>query len=220
LKTAIHIEKSAVKHENLSQPTPEILAAYVDGELEACQRRDVEAWLTEHADAQSDVAAQRRIAALSQSSRPAEPDAATWSVALASIAARLPSGPRVQRHRHLPLRWLVGVAAAAAVAASIALWINRPTTVEPDFSGPPPSDPWPVVSAEDVVITSIAEADRDSVVVGELPISSPLALVNHGDINQVELTPDQGMNPQYHPDHAPMIISEPRKDAGPEGKAP
>jgi hypothetical protein len=208
----------AMMHEEIPKPTPEMLAAYVDGELEPCQRQALETWLADHPEARADVEAQRRLAQLWQSVRPVEPDAATWSVALASIQTRLPCGSRVHRQRRLPIRWLVGVAAAAAVAASVVVWLNRPS--EPNSIIPRPVEPWPVVSAEDIIITSIAEADRDSIVVGELPVSSPLALADHGDINQVELTPDQGMNPQFHPEHVPMIISEPRKEPGLEGKAP
>jgi anti-sigma factor RsiW len=216
----IIIETNAVKHDDLCKPTPEMLAAYVDGELEPCQRDAVEAWLARHPEACADVLAQRQLVKLYESTRPPEPDADTWSVALAGIQAQVPWGPRVERKRRLSLRRLVALVAAAAAAAIIAALLLRPAPPGPDSTETDVAEPWPVVSDGDVIITRIAEADRESVVVGDLPISAPLLLADHGDINQVELTPDQGMNPQYHPDRAPMVISEPRKDAGSEDKAP
>jgi anti-sigma factor RsiW len=75
---------------------PEYLAGYVDGELDATARREVDAWLSGHPDAAADVEAQRRLAALWRESSSALPPAAKWERVLARIASALPSRPHVR----------------------------------------------------------------------------------------------------------------------------
>ena len=53
-------------------PKPEWLAAYVDGELDAASRKEVESWLTDHPEATQELEAQRRLARLCQASSPPE----------------------------------------------------------------------------------------------------------------------------------------------------
>src|SRR5262249_25800613 len=156
------------------EPTPEMLAAYGDGELEPRERFAVEQWLTDHPDARADVEAQLRLTNLWQASQPREPEEDAWTAALASIQARIPVGSPPVPRRRISIAWLAGLAAAAA-AAVIVFVANRAPELGPT--------PFPAASHEDIVITSLADADSaDVLLVGDPPIQGPLALVDLGDI--------------------------------------
>ena len=168
--------------------------------------------------------AQRRIAVLWQACRPGEPDETAYRSALQNIEARLLVPTPVLSSRRFRLPWVLGFAAAAAVAATVLIVLaNRPegssTIPAPDFSEG--ESPWPVASADDVFISSIASAEADPIVVGDPPIRDGLALVRPGEIDVMAMTPEPGINPRYQPDSAtvPMIFTEPA-EAVPGAKLP
>jgi anti-sigma factor RsiW len=185
---------------------PELLAAYVDGELAPPERQAVESWLTDHPEARAEVEAQCRIGRAWQSTRPHEPDAGTWAAALENIRARLEVTPLSSRRR-LPLRWLVGLAAGilAVISVFLALRPSPPGSLvalgEVDRN-----EPFQAASADDVEITSLADADSDHVLlVGFAPVRGPMLLASEGEILLDDITPDPGMNPRWDPGAPPMI---------------
>jgi hypothetical protein len=187
-------------------PLPEKLAAYVDGELEPRERLAVERWIADHPEARADVAGQRRLDRAWEATRPAEPDENAWFAALAVIQDRIQTERQFLPRRRLPLRWLVGL--AAAIVAGIALFLaNR----EPRPESATPDVPFQMASADDVEITSFADADSDDVLlVGFAPVREPMLLADHGEIELDEMTPEPGMNPRFDQQQGmpPMIVPD------------
>jgi anti-sigma-K factor RskA len=187
-------------------PPGEKLAAFVDGELEPDDRLAVERWLVDHPEARTDVAGQRRLARAWEATRPAEPDENVWLAALAGIQDRIQTERQFLPRRRLPLWWLAGL--AAAIVAGIALFLaNR----EPQPESATPDVPFQMASADDVEITSFADADSDDVLlVGFAPVREPMLLADHGEIELDEMTPEPGMNPRFDQQQGmpPMIVPD------------
>jgi hypothetical protein len=197
-----------VKHDENNQPTPEMLAAYADGELPPRECGMIERWLIEHPDARADVEAQRQLGRLWHATRPNEPDNETWTAALAGIRVQLPDAAPKRPHRRFPLPWLAGLAAAAAVAAlAWMLTINSNENARNSRPRPEPEEtPFPVASAEDVVITSLSDADDDLVLVGLPPLRGTMILADPGDVHMEDIPP----NGQFsEPGKTPMIDMQP-----------
>jgi hypothetical protein len=116
----------------------ELLAAYVDGELDTPTRARVDRWLAEHPEALEELQAQRDLspanAALWERAEPPEPLEAEWTVVRRGIEDKL-TAPLPAR------RWRAGIWAltglAAGVAAALAWVAFNP--VNP----PPPKDDFP-----------------------------------------------------------------------------
>jgi anti-sigma factor RsiW len=72
-------------------PTPQLLAAYVDGELGPADRAAVDAWLCDHPEARADVAAQRRLTHLWRAAPPPDPGDAAWADELLRAAGKRPA---------------------------------------------------------------------------------------------------------------------------------
>jgi hypothetical protein len=209
-----------VNSETPHEPTPELLAAFADDELDPAAREAVEHWLTHHPDARHEIEAQQQLVRLYQAVSPPEPSESAWASAHGAIRSRT-----MPVRRHLPrriLRWSIGLAATAALIALIALAVKR-LEPAPDIAGPDaPEPPLPVASPNDVMITSLDNADRDVFVVGDLPLpDEPLPLAEHGDVQVVDLKPDAGMNLEFQRGDStmPMIFASPR-EAAPDDKKP
>jgi hypothetical protein len=130
------------------EPTPEQLAAYLDGELTGAARLEVEAWVAEHpeaAPARDAVFADHDdgLARAWHSTQPSDPSAAAWSGVLGRIDAALPPPPPavvptpdavLPARRRSRAGLVLAVAAAAAAAAVAAVLLGRtfwPTKPEP-----------------------------------------------------------------------------------------
>jgi anti-sigma factor RsiW len=185
-------------------PSPEDLAAYVDGLLESVRQRDVETWLRNHPEAAVEIQEQRRLENLWQATTPAEPAEACWPRILtrierAYVQFRL---ARARKRRLIPL-------GAAALAASLllTLWLPRGQ----DGVGPTAGEPLAVVSPDDVEIVSLHAADRDTLPVGVPPVDGPLVLASAGDVELEGVQPAaDGMVPSIHMDErstTPMIVA-------------
>jgi hypothetical protein len=173
------------------KPSPELLAAFVDGELYGPEASRVEAYLAEHPEAQAEVADQRRLERLWDRTVPAQPGRAAWQRTLDRIFA----GPR--RIEPRPRRWtFVAAATALAAALALAVWtgMSRPKSSTPVA-------PWPVAHNSEVEIVRIDGADVGAIVVGRLPLVGILELANAGE---VEITGMQQTN------NRPMVQVEGR----------
>lgn len=206
---------------------PDLLAAYVDGELDADTAARLEAWLADHPEAAADVKAQREVLRLWEAGAPPETSETRWDAVRAGIEAGLAASAPVGVRRLRVLWWAAGLASAAALA--LAVYLARGPAILPQMPPPellPPDDqvaeePFPVVSPEDVVITSLDEDDRKALVVGGPPVGEPLALAGPGEVQLEQVRTDvQGMTPQMPRDAVvPMIHMVPAGPA-PDAKGP
>lgn len=116
--------------------SPELLAAYADGELDAPTRAAVERWLADHPEAREAAEAQRELAANSplwEQTAPREPSEAAWAVVRRGIDAGLtPAVPAPPKHRRVA-GWVLAGLSTAGIAAA-ALWFALGPTAPP----PPP----------------------------------------------------------------------------------
>ncbi|MFN4260950.1 MAG: anti-sigma factor family protein [Gemmataceae bacterium] len=205
----------------------ELLGGYADGELESADQARVVAWLAAHPEVGQEVAALRRLTQVCRVSAPPMPSEATWQAVLGGVESAL--APPAATPAVLPLprrsrrRWLIGGVMTAAAAAVIAFILQQPA---PQSPAPPSTNemaawqPLPVVSASDVTIISMHDADVDVLVIGAPPgpVEEPLALASASDINLERVEPDwDGSVAEIHwtegPYH-PMVLA-PLPDALP-----
>lgn len=171
-----------------TSPSPELLAAYADGEFEgrdelASLRRRVEDWLGAHPDAQAELSELRDLKKVFQDTSPPEPSAAAWDKVLAHLHT-LPK-PQVKRSRRYG--WiLAGCAAAAAVLLAVLLR-GSPTRDEA-------IEELLVAAENEVLIVRVEGADTSTLVVGELPVTGTLELAAPGEIKLTILRPDPNDN--------------------------
>jgi anti-sigma factor RsiW len=149
-------------------PTPEQLAAYFDGELTGSERAGVEAWLAGHPEARAEVEALRQLHAQYDAVPVPEPSPERWAAALAGIRADLA--------RNRPRRnWGWGLAAAGLAAAVLGILFLP-------IGSPEDTEPYPVVSPDDVLIISMNPND-DKAVVGVRALELPeIDLASHNDV--------------------------------------
>jgi anti-sigma-K factor RskA len=195
------------------KPTPEQLAAYADGELDAASRRHCAAWLENHPEAAAEVETWRRLNRLWQASAPEEPGPAVWAATCDRIEKSLPSGPPViVRPRRKLFLWASLLTAAAAAALTISLSARLFHAV-PGVLTDPEEEPYPVAEAHEVAIISMDVKDADALVVGETPIHGPLAFADFDDIILVDAKRLQHDAPQpWLVDEQlalPMIVPQP-----------
>jgi hypothetical protein len=174
-------------------PRPELLAAYLDGELDAATRAEVEAWLAAHPDAAAEVEGQRRVLRLWRATPPPEPTQARWTTVFLRIEAAVAGLPYRGRRGWRALFWAAGVTAAAVAAAVAGSWmLHRPQTPTPAPAVVNEEDsPLLLVAADDVDIISMDGDDEDRLIVGAPPVSGPIVLASNGDIALEPIDQDQ-----------------------------
>jgi hypothetical protein len=194
------------------RPFLELLAAYVDGELDAAGRARVEAWLAEHPEARAELETQQRLSRrnqrLWQASAGPSPSEASWSRLVAHVQQALtaPPGPPAPRRPRL-LRILAPLTTAAA--AVLAVVFLRPLTPPAPPTPSTPDEVWAVATDDDVEIVGIQGADFDRLVVGRSPLPDQIVLATANDVAFEKVTPDtDGMMPKMPPPGAtvPMIV--------------
>jgi anti-sigma factor RsiW len=212
--------------DNTEEPAADLLAAYVDGELDAAGRARVEAWLSRHADAAAEIEGLRRLARLWQASRAPDPGDKAWADTLSGIDQGLPRGPWTQRPARPGagfMRRLVGIGGAAAAALLLLALIPLGGTRRADLIVDS-EEPYPVASAEDVEIISLEAADLGALVVGELPMREPVVAAAPSDVRVRSVLPDKdGMMPTVRialDDSAVPIIVAPIAGVGPRVSVP
>lgn len=112
------------------EPTPEQLAAYLDGALTGPARAAVESWLAENPDAGNRDAAfvdhEDELTRAWQSTQPAEPSPDAWASVLGRISGTVPPSAVLPARRRVGL--ILGISsAAAAVVALVLAWALWPT---------------------------------------------------------------------------------------------
>lgn len=114
----------------------ELLAAYVDGELDGDARARVERWLADHPDARDEVNAQRALSpantGLWERADPPKPSEGKWSGCLGAVERRLEAPAAAPRWRAGV--WAIAGLATMGVAAAVAWVAFGPATQ------PPPAD--------------------------------------------------------------------------------
>lgn len=189
------------------------LAAYVDGELAPSEQQHIEEWLAEHPGSTAEVQSLRRLHDLLRCQVPAEPAEATWAATLQRIEqvlahpSQIESRPPARKRRALWLPWALG-----ATAASVVFALSLSFQPSPQVTPPVVEQPFAVVTAEDIEITSIDAAASHALVVGELPLRQEIVLVSAGDValRSVESDPQWGfpdMRMNTEGDETPMIYA-------------
>jgi anti-sigma factor RsiW len=177
-------------------PTPEQLAAYVDGQLDPALRNHVETWLRNHPEATAEIEEECQLARLWRATTPMEPEETKW----ATVLARIDIGFFRAQASRLRRRRFIGVGAAVALAATLLLLLVWPQRPEP-AEAPASAEPLAVVSPDDVEIVSLRAADRVTLVVGVPPLTEPLVIASPGDVELQHVEPDaDGMVPDIHMD--------------------
>jgi anti-sigma factor RsiW len=163
-----------------------LLAAYVDGELDAAARHEVEDWLALHPEAAAGVEAQRSLLGLWQDTIPPEPSEARWQTVFSRVAAALllpRHGPMGGRRAGV---WVAAMVAAAVAAVFAGSWMlhrpDGPLVPEVPQAAGEAVELLSVVSLDDIEIISIDGDDEDTLVVGEPPVRGPIVLAATGDV--------------------------------------
>jgi hypothetical protein len=154
------------------EPTPQELAAYFDGELAGTERAAVEEWLAAHPEGQAEIESLRQLHALYDAQPVPEPSPAAWERTRDRITADV---ERDRRRRSWSWAMLSGLAAAALVGVLI-------------FRGGAPEDtePFPVVSPDDVQIISMNPNDNAALVGVRPLLLNQIDLATHAEIEILE----------------------------------
>ncbi|HYV37817.1 MAG TPA: hypothetical protein VE988_19180, partial [Gemmataceae bacterium] len=122
-------------HPNGWTPSPELLAAFADGELDQrnALRRNIEDWLAAHPDAANELEAQLELTRLLGATTPAEPSPHTW----ADMWARINNSP-ARHYKRWPAAILIAGLAAAAVAIMVLPLASNLRPTSNSHQPPPP----------------------------------------------------------------------------------
>lgn len=151
---------------NRWEPTPELLAAYLDGELAGGELARVQSWLATHPDAQAEVETLRQVQAHYDSVPVPEPAPAAWDRTLRRIEADLGRGRSWS--------WALVSGLAAAVLLGV-IFLHGGGT-------PEDNEPFPVVGPDDVQIISMNPNDHRALAGVRPLLLNEVDLVTHAEI--------------------------------------
>lgn len=157
-------------------PTPEQLAAFLDGELDATTLRAVEQWLAAHPEALAEIESQRTLDRLWHETAPSEPTEEAWSAVLNHIADTASRRPIRRSVRTASIAWLAAALTAAATLLLI-VWSDPSTSTDKRLRAV-----LPVLGADDVQIISMDAADASVLVVGEPPHRGAIVMASADDV--------------------------------------
>ena len=198
--------------------SPELLAAYVDGELGPRDRTRVELWLADHPEARNLVEDQESLGPRNtdfwQVASPPEPSHRQWADVLDAIRGR---SSILTPRRWLPWAGSLALAAAATAATVLFVLASNPVHLGPDIgpaildSAEPEEEPLAIASTDEVRIISLPESAARFLVVGEHPLRDSLVILARAD--EIEFlgvnTDSFGRFPEMPfevaPEDAPMI---------------
>jgi hypothetical protein len=173
-------------------------------------RDNLEAWLTEHPEANDDLVDLPNLRAMYQSVWPTEPDEAAYNAVQARIHESIVQGLSPRQRRPRLGRAIVGLTAASVVLAALltrSLWMpsvpTPPTVVKVE-------EPFPVVDPEDVTILAMDARDVAALVVGEPPVWGDLEFARPEDIHVIrcERCPHSGRLARLEREgEVPMFVS-------------
>jgi hypothetical protein len=179
------------RHRSDWAPSPELLAAYFDGEFEgrddlALLRQRLEDWLARRPRAREELAAYHRLRELWSETTPSEPSSRTWARLLADIESER-AAPAVTAKKPKRAGWTAAAllaGAACLAAATFLLTREKPLQTLPEQ---PPlfvqdEEPFPVATESEVVVLRVEGEDTGSLVVGTFPLQGPLELAGPGDV--------------------------------------
>jgi hypothetical protein len=197
----------------------ELLAAYVDGELDHDARARVERWLADHSDAREDLNAQRAFSpanhGLWERVDPPEPSDGKWGVCFRGVEHQ-PTTPAAIRRWRAGV-WAVAGLATAGVAAALAWVAFGPTTStvplkpqtrelardlpraplprEVALVAPRSDDPLAgmavlaMATDDDVILDRVPEFPAGWLPVGRHPLQGIMALASEEELLLAELGP-------------------------------
>ena len=212
---------------NLPTPDdlPELLAGYLDGELNSEERACVDHWLRSHPEAQEKLISQRLLSPQNEEFwrqvSPPTPSEASWAKVFAGIELGLDS-PIPSRGSTEPVReksrWKFPAAFAlfSVTLASVFFLLIMPTSLLPVRSDTARTsaflaEPIELASANEVQILSLDESAFSGLVIGEHPLThSPLVLASFEEVDLHGIEPDlEGEFPELqmtpHGTTSPMI---------------
>jgi hypothetical protein len=210
----------------IEEPSPEQLAAFLDGEYEhlgGMTPERIEEWLKSNPGACAQAQVQRRLAQLWQRTSPDEPSPSAWRGVLKGIERGL---DKPQRPHRGPWRWwgvTVGLFVGAAASAALVVALAKRPAVEP-FAGPRPGPSLvetglPVVGEDEVEILSVRGDDVPSFVLGVLPMHGLLVLAGPGEVSLIRSNPpaeDRTMpEVRMNEEETPMVWAPPAPETKP-----
>jgi hypothetical protein len=187
---------------------------------------EFEQWLTNHPQAESELADLQNLRELYQAATPPEPEGNSWQATQSRIHETLAAEAKRRRRAPRPVWLLFGATAAAAILVFIlarSLWISReaPQAIGPARSASGDvgsrSEPTaladealPVAEEDDIAIVSMDARDVSFLVVGEPPISGALQFARPQDIRVIkcERCPYSGHKAKLQREgEVPMFVS-------------
>ena len=184
------------------RPAPEELSAFVDGELPAAKMEATEALLRRHAEADAEVQSLRRLDALWRQTAASEPSAAAWDKTLQEIESRL-AAPKPTRAGLPTMRILGGIAAASVIGLLLArsFWPTPIAVTDSD------DEPYPVATADEIVIISMDPRNEHNLVIGLPPVHGDLVLADSDDVELLDAKPNsEGQVPNMNQGAVPVIL--------------
>jgi hypothetical protein len=206
----------------------ELLAAYADGELDEAVCAQVEAWLADHPEAQTDLFEQRELSPANvefwNEVEPPMPSAEQWDRVYDRVANRLvrPAMPVRSRRRMawylVPAFSMAGLAAALLFVVTLNNGATKGLRSLASHSSVAAFDEedesiYRIATADDVEIFQLPEEASSLIVVGRHPMSdTPLVLAATTDLEIFSLGPDdQGRMPNVELTagaNAPMLVAQ------------
>ena len=189
---------------------PELLAAYVDDELDPIARREMDAWLAFHPEERAKLEAMGRLTRLYRAAPPRLPRPPAWIAVYQRIEQALVD--RKRWGRPWPPRLTLVALACGGLAAALLCAALLPREPRTFLKAPAnEAEPYLVVSPEDVEIVRVHADDRSGLVVGTPPIDGTLDLASAADVQVDGVRPDrQDLPPTVRQDglaDTPMVVT-------------
>jgi anti-sigma factor RsiW len=192
-------------HPDPDAPWLELLAAYVDDELDDATREEVARWLAAHPEAKAELRAQQTFSPdnwrLWRKAEPPMPSEDAWCVVRNEVAARTErkADPAPRPVRRSAWKWIAGTLATAGTAAAVMLGGGTPKVppAPPPFQTAPVEDDGqyaelvvlPVIGPDDVEFHRVPGDAVAFLPLGAVPTVGRLVLASADDVRIEEAEP-------------------------------